>query len=113
MANSRHCLLPALLLLCAALQLASADRYIMQTVLDCTRAHPACSSCSVKRVSANGIVTDSSLVCKSCASPAYTLFNDDTTSTCGEQGVAVRCGEEQQAAGSFNSSSSSCCGGYE
>lgn len=76
-----------LLLLSMLLELCLAsDRLLLQAALDCSQAHPRCTSCDVKRSSSNGIVQDSTLVCKACASPAYRLFESptDSTTTCGE-----------------------------
>lgn len=69
------------------LQLCSADRLILQSVLNCKSVHPQCQSCVVRRSSANGVVSDSELLCRGCTSPAYRLFEDDTTTTCGESQV--------------------------
>lgn len=55
----------------------------MQTVLDCSQLHPACTSCSTKRT-AVGFLTFSRMVCRGCASPGYKLYSNATTSTCGE-----------------------------
>jgi hypothetical protein len=73
----------ALLLL---LTIATADRFLIQTVLDCKVIHPSCNSCAVvrKNTTTNSLVANSSLVCKGCTAPQYKLSSDANSSTCGE-----------------------------
>lgn len=85
------------LLLLLLLQTCAADRYILQSILDCSKAHPACNSCSVRKTSPNGLVFDSELLCRGCSAPRYKLFNENTTSTCGKEGAT--CVDQQAGCG--------------
>jgi hypothetical protein len=85
MASAVATLARLLLLASLGLSLAS-DRLLLQAVQDCGQVHPQCTSCDVRRTSANGIVQDSKLVCRACAAPVYRLFESpaDNSTTCGE-----------------------------
>jgi hypothetical protein len=94
------------------MQLCLADRLILQSVLDCKSVHPQCQSCVVRRSSANGLVSDAELLCRACTSSAYRLFEDETTTTCGESQVeqllALSAHSSAGWGSVFNSSSCNC-----
>ena len=76
-------LIPRVIGLLLFLQLCQ-GRSLSQTVLDCAKVHPSCTSCVVSKSSPNGLVQTSELVCRACRAPEYQVVGNGTTSTCGE-----------------------------